>query len=91
MEDGFRTVPASPASLDPFAPDAEDTSIRSKILAPYYESLQRWKNAPLLVEPRRLYNLKEDDLGIDEEKGLALPLQSNLQITGHKSVRLKAM
>ena len=36
------------------------TSIRSMILAPYYESLRRWKDAPLLIEPRMLYDLKED-------------------------------
>ena len=86
----WKTTPAEPPiPLTPFTPDAEDTSIRSKIFAPYYESLQRWKDAPLLIEPQRLYNLKEDGLGIDEEKGLALPLQSNLQITGHKSVTIE--
>ena len=81
--------PPTPPPLDPFTPDAEDTSIRSRILAPYYESLQRWKDAPLMIEPRMLYDLKEDGSGIDEEKGLALPLQSNLQITGHKSVTIE--
>ncbi len=59
-----------------------------EMVTPYFEALRRWKNPPLTLDIRGLDSL-QDGKRKDKEKGIALPLQSNLQITGHKSVTVE--
>ena len=68
--------------------EAEAQDIRLEMLMPYYESLRRWKNPSYLLDHRDLDDLREGRQE-EKEKGIALPLQSNLQITGHKSVTVE--
>ena len=68
--------------------DKEERDIRLEMLMPYYESLRRWKNPSYLLDLRDLDELREGKQE-EKEKGIALPLQSNLQITGHKSVTVE--
>ena len=71
----------------PLEPDPDALSPRLQILMPYFETLRRWKDAPTYVKPRDLYEWREDLQA--KKKGIDLPLQSNLQITGHKSVTVE--
>ncbi|MCZ6676203.1 MAG: hypothetical protein O7E52_03025 [Candidatus Poribacteria bacterium] len=73
------------------APPEEETpeqDIRLEMLTPYFEALRRWKAPPRLLELRELDRMR-DGKQEEKEKGLALPLDSNLQITGHKSVTIE--
>ena len=85
---------ASPADTDPWQTPppsdekTEEQDIRLEMLTPYFDSLRRWKNPPYLLDPRDLDALREGKRE-EKEKGIALPLQSNLQITGHKSVTVE--
>lgn len=73
-----------PALLEP---ESEALSPRLRTLMPYFETLRRWKEPPTYVKPRDLYEWREDLQ--KDQKGIDLPLQSNLQITGHKSVTVE--
>ena len=90
----FWTTPADsdtdPLKTQPPPADeeTEEQDIRLEMLTPYYESLRRWKNPPFLLDLRELDDLREGKRE-EKEKGIALPLQSNLQITGHKSVTVE--
>ena len=68
--------------------ETEEQDIRLEMLMPYYESLRRWKNPPFLLDFRELGDLREGKRK-EKEQGIALPLQSNLQIKGHKSVTVE--
>ena len=69
--------------------ERQEQDYRLEMLTPYFEMLRRWKNPPpMLIAPRRLYQ-GEEEKQKDKEKGFALPLKSNLQITGHKSVTVE--
>ena len=86
---------ASPTDTDPWKTpppptdeETEEQDMRLEMLMPYFESLRRWKNPPYLLDPRDLDDLRAGEQE-EKEKGIALPLQSNLQITGHKSVTVE--
>ena len=83
--------PGTPDSsrFDFSAVDTQKSSRLSEMLNPYYDSLRHWKTVPFSLDPHALYDLSKNGSGIEKEKGLALPLQSNLQITGHKSVTVE--
>ena len=94
-----REIDRAPASdeadLDPWRvqpspseAEAEEQDLRLEMLTPYFEALHRWKNPPRLLDFKELESLHEGKLK-EKEKGIALPLQSNLQITGHKSVKIE--
>ena len=68
--------------------ETEEKDARLEMLTPYFESLRRWKNPSFLLDLRELGDWREGKQK-EEEKGIALPLQSNLQITGHKSVTVE--
>ncbi len=76
------------AQLPPTDEETEEQDIRLKMLTPYYESLRRWRNPPFLLDLSELGDWREGQQK-ETEKGIALPLQSNLQITGHKSVTVE--
>ena len=67
----------------------EDTeqALRRQLLMPYLESIRRWRNPPDLGDLSKLYDWtprkKSDSKGID------LPMDSNLQITGFQSVTVE--
>lgn len=63
--------------------DAE-ISIRRQLLTPYMETLRRWKNPPDLGELSELYDWKPRPKS--DTKGIDLPMDSNLRITGFQSV-----
>ena len=68
--------------------ETEEQDLRLEMLTPYFESLRRWKNPDYLLDLRDLDDLRAGKRE-EQEKGIALPLQSNLQITGHKSVTVE--
>ena len=85
--------PAREKWVDPWRVDSKLTPTPKKeqppeIVTPYLEALRRWKDSPFTIEPRDLYSKRENESGKDE-KGLVLPLNSTLQITGHKSVTVE--
>ena len=63
--------------------DAEDSGIQ-----PYLDSLRRWRHPPELTDLSKLYNWKPKPKR--DEKGIALPMDSNLRITGLQSVTVEA-
>ena len=85
--------PASETWVDPWKVDARLASTPKKeptleMVTPYLEALRRWKDSPFTIEPRDLYRMRDSKPG-KKEKGLVLPLNSTLQITGHKSVTVE--
>ena len=85
--------PASEKWVDPWKVDAKPEPTPKKeqaleVVTPYLEALRRWKDSPFTIEPRDLYRIRDSKSG-KEEKGLVLPLNSTLQITGHKSVTVE--
>ena len=84
------TVATDPWKTPPPPTDkeTEEQDIRLEMLTPYFESLRRWKNPDYLLDLRNLDDLRAGKRE-EQEKGIALPLQSNLQITGHKSVTVE--
>lgn len=79
--------------VDPWKVDAKlETTLKKEptleMVTPYLEALRRWKNSPFTIEPRDLYRMR-DSKSDKKEKGLVLPLNSTLQITGHKSVTVE--
>ena len=66
----------------------EEQTPHLEMVTPYLEALRRWRNPPITIKPQELYDLRDDEKK-KKEKGLALPLHSNLQITGHKSVTVE--
>ena len=63
--------------------DAEDSGIQ-----PYLDSLRRWRHPPELTDLSKLYDWKPKPRR--DEKGIALPMDSNLRITGLQSVTVEA-
>ncbi len=64
-----------------------DLSMRRQMLIPYLESLRRWKYPPDLGDLSELYNWQPRKK--DDTKGIDLPMDSNLQITGYQSVTIE--
>ena len=64
-----------------------DTSLRRQLLMPYLESLRRWKYPPDLGDLSELYEWQPRKKS--ETKGIDLPMDSNLRITGFQSVTIE--
>ncbi len=66
-----------------------DTEIplRRQILFPYLDTLKRWKYPPNLGDLSELYDWKPRPKS--ETKGIDLPMDSNLRITGYQSVTIE--
>ena len=60
----------------------------SRHIQPYLDSLRRWQNPPELTDLSKLYDWKPKPKR--DEKGIALPMDSNLRITGLQSVTIEA-
>ena len=73
--------PSTDQDIDPEIP------IRRQILIPYLESLKRWKYPPNLGDLSELYDWKPRPK--TETKGIDLPMDSNLRITGYQSVTVE--
>ena len=58
------------------------------LIQPYLDSLQRWRYPPHLTDLSKLYNWKPKPKR--DEEGIALPMDSNLKITGLQSVTIEA-
>ena len=67
--------------------EKEDSGELKEPLAPYLESLRRWRYAPTLIEWDELDTWKPRKKR--DEKGIALPMDSNLQITGFQTVTVE--
>ena len=68
-------------------PDETETE-KNLLIQPYLDSLRRWRNPPELTDLSKLYNWKPKPKR--DEKGIALPMDSNLRITGLQSVTVEA-
>ncbi|MCH8294149.1 hypothetical protein IH992_23965 [Candidatus Poribacteria bacterium] len=68
---------------------SSSTSPRQEMLTPYLETLRRWKNPPEFLDLSDLYEWEPAKPEEEKKKGFDLPLRSNLQITGHKSVEVQ--
>lgn len=68
---------------------SSSTSPRQEMLTPYLETLRRWKNPPEFLDLSELYEWEPAKPEEEKKKGFDLPLRSNLQITGHKSVEVQ--
>ncbi len=79
---------ADPWKVDARLESTPEEEPSLEMVTPYLEALRRWKDSPFAIEPRDLYRLRDNEPG-KEEKGLVLPLNSTLQITGHKSVTVE--
>ena len=64
-----------------------DISLRRQMLMPYLESLRRWKYSPDLGDLSELYDWKPRPK--TDTKGIDLPMDSNLRITGYQSVTIE--
>ncbi len=64
-----------------------DISLRRQVLMPYLETLRRWKYPPDLGDLSELYDWKSRRK--TDTKGIDLPMDSNLQITGYQSVTIE--
>ena len=67
----------------PETPETEDPLIQ-----PYLDSLRRWQTPPDLTDLNKLDEWKPKPKG--QETGIALPMDSNLKITGVQSVTIEA-
>lgn len=73
---------------DPSTQDVDaDVSLRRQILLPYLETLRRWKYPPDLGDLSELYDWKPRQK--PDTKGIDLPMDSNLRITGFQSVTVE--
>ena len=64
-----------------------DISLRREMLLPYLETLRLWKYPPDLGDLSELYDWKPRRKS--DSKGIDLPMDSNLQITGYQSVTIE--
>ena len=62
-------------------------ALRHQLLMPYLESIRRWRNPPDLGDLSKLYNWRPRKKS--DTKGIDLPMDSNLQITGFQSVTVE--
>ena len=60
----------------------------NRLIQPYLDSLRRWRNPPELTDFSKLYDWKPKPKR--DEDGIALPMDSNLKITGSHSVTIEA-
>ena len=60
----------------------------NRLIQPYLNSLRRWRTPPELTDLSKLYNWKPKPKR--DEDGIALPMDSNLKITGLQSVTIEA-
>ena len=69
--------------------DEEDGELsqRRQMLMPYLESIRRWKNPPFLGDLSKLSDWKPREK--PDSKGIDLPMDSNLRITGFQSVTIE--
>ena len=78
---------------DPSITEDEDLEIpaRRQVLIPYLETLRRWRYTPELGDLTELYDWRPRNLQTKEgdTKGIDLPMDSNLQITGFQSVTVE--
>ena len=58
------------------------------LIQPYLDSLRHWRYPPHLTDLNKLYDWKPKPKR--DEKGIALPMDSNLRITGLQSVTVEA-
>ena len=65
-----------------------DQALRRQLLMPYLESIRRWMNPPDLGDLSEIYHWKPRKKS--DTKGIDLPMDSNLQITGFQSVTIEA-
>ena len=63
-------------------------SPRQQILLPYFDTLRRWKYSPNFGDLSKLYDWKPRR--VKDTKGIDLPMDSNLTITGFQSVTIEA-
>ena len=81
--------------VDPWKPDSslyekgekDKSDHRLQILSSYLDSLRLWRNSPRLIDLKEI--LERRDEVETKEGGINLPLNSNLKITGHKSVTVE--
>ena len=81
--------------VDPWKPDSplydkgkkDKSGHRLQILSSYLDSLRLWRNSPRLIDLKEI--LERRDEVETKEGGIDLPLNSNLKITGHKSVTVE--
>ena len=74
---------------DPPITEDKDLEIpaRRQVLIPYLETLRRWRYGPELGDLSELYDWRPRKK--KETKGIDLPMDSNLQITGFQSVTVE--
>ena len=68
--------------------DEQPTTDSEQLIQPYLDSLRRWRHPPHLTDLSKLYNWKPKPKR--DEDGIALPMDSNLKITGLQSVTIEA-
>jgi len=68
--------------------DPEPTTDSDRLIQPYLDSLRRWRYPPDMTDLSKLYNWKPKPKR--DEEGIALPMDSNLKITGLQSVTIEA-
>ncbi len=68
-----------------------DIPARRHVLIPYLETLRRWRYVPELGDLSALYDWRPRNLQVEGEdtRGVDLPMDSNLQITGFQSVTVE--
>ncbi len=68
--------------------DQQPINDSDRLIQPYLDSLRRWRNPLYLTDFSELYNWKPKPK--QAEEGIALPMDSNLKITGVQSVTIEA-
>ena len=79
--------PWKPGKPVPKKDEKDKPDHRLQALSPYLDSLRLWKSPPRLIDPKEI--LERRDETEKKERGISLPLNSNLKITGHKSVTVE--
>ncbi len=84
----FDTGPSSKRFIWQDEKEQPEADEESRHIQPYLDSLRRWRNPPELTDLNKLYDWKPKPKR--DEKGIALPMDSNLRITGLQSVTIEA-
>lgn len=78
----------TPEDKEPAQDVDSELSLRRQTLLPYFDTLSRWKYPPDLGNLSELYDWKPRPK--KEARGIDLPMDSNLRITGYQSVTIEA-
>ena len=73
---------------EPEEAESPEQETENGLIQPYLDSLRRWQNPPELTDLSKLYDWKPKPKR--DEKGIALPMDSNLQVTVLQSVTVEA-